>query len=182
MRPGIPNGINRQDVEEAIRDLAAGRDPEGFGPPTGYALAYGGARYAPKAVVGLAARRVLGRVLAATEFRGGEGGGQANRLLRNLGFSVVRLGAGRAMTYYITKDEWEDYRRHSRPGGALLWIAGPAETGKIGRIGLGDDVYVVTQEGKDGHVRLLGRIVGLEYLAPHVMVPFAEEIQQWLEE
>jgi hypothetical protein len=63
-----------------------------FGPPTGYELVHGGKRYAPKAVVGLACRFSTGRILKPDEFSGGEAPGQANFVLRKLGFTVVRKG------------------------------------------------------------------------------------------
>src|SRR5262249_54037402 len=63
-----------------------------FGPPTGYELVHEGKRYAPKAVVGIAFRYVLGRILKPEEFSGGEAPGQANYVLRELGFTVVKKG------------------------------------------------------------------------------------------
>ena len=60
-----------------------------FGESADYDLAYEDQRYPPKAVVGLAARRVLGRVLAKEEFKGGDTPGSANPVLRNLGFAIV---------------------------------------------------------------------------------------------
>jgi hypothetical protein len=55
-------------------------------------LVYEGRRYAPKAVIGLACRSLLGRVLRPEEFSGGEAPGQANYVLRELGFTVARKG------------------------------------------------------------------------------------------
>ena len=85
---GIPSGITSGDVLRAIRDLDRGIHHR-FGESTEYDLLYEGRRYPPKAVVGLAARRVLGRVLKREEFSGGEGSGQANSALRSPGFEVV---------------------------------------------------------------------------------------------
>ena len=51
-----------------------------------------GKRYPPKAVIGLACRYSLGRILLPEEFSGGEAPGQANFVLRKLGFTVVRKG------------------------------------------------------------------------------------------
>ena len=47
-------------------------------------------RYAPKAVIGLACRYAIGRILQPEEFSGGEAPGQANFVLRKLGFTVVK--------------------------------------------------------------------------------------------
>jgi len=79
--------ITREDLEEAIAALDRG-EPHAFGPSTFYDLLVGGRRYPPKAVVGLAARRVLGRALRPDEFQGGEDS-WAFRLLRDRGFDVV---------------------------------------------------------------------------------------------
>jgi hypothetical protein len=61
----------------------AGTD-HAFGAPTGYELVHEGKRCAPRAVVGLACRELLGRVLRHDEFSGGVAPGQANFVLRKL--------------------------------------------------------------------------------------------------
>src|SRR3954451_13442713 len=87
--------ITREDIQEAIGMLEHG-EVHAFGPSTFYDLLEQGRRYPPKAVVGLAARRVLGRALRPDEFSGGEES-WAFRLLRELGFTVVKkLRAGTA--------------------------------------------------------------------------------------
>jgi hypothetical protein len=91
MPHSIPLGLNREHVLKALADLLAGVEHP-FGPPTGYELAHGGKRFAPKAVVGLAFRYVSGRILKPDEFSGGEAPGQANHVLRQLGFTVVKKG------------------------------------------------------------------------------------------
>jgi Domain of unknown function (DUF3883) len=94
----IPAGITRQDVLTAIRDFQRGINP-GFGPSTRYDLMVGRRHFPPKAIVGLAARRVLGHPIASADFSGGEGASSANRVLRRLGFSVVpKSSAGSAAT------------------------------------------------------------------------------------
>jgi hypothetical protein len=87
----IPSGLTKEHVLRALADLDAGASHP-FGRPTGYELAHEGKRYAPKAVVGLACVHLLGRVLQPHEFSGGEAPGQANYVLRHLGFTVVRKG------------------------------------------------------------------------------------------
>jgi hypothetical protein len=89
MPQSIPAGLTRSHVLQAIADLDAGVDHP-FGQPTGYELLYDGKRYAPKAVIGMACKYSLGRVLMPEEFSGGEAPGQANFVLRKLGFTVVR--------------------------------------------------------------------------------------------
>jgi hypothetical protein len=58
----IRDQITRQDILDAIAALDR-NEPHPFGPSTSYDLLEGGRRYPPKAVVGFAARRALGRLL-----------------------------------------------------------------------------------------------------------------------
>ena len=87
----VPDGITREDVLEALRDLDAGLD-HGAGQSRLYDVLFEGRRYPPKAVVGLAARRVLGRALAHNEFPAGKGT-KCFRLLESLGFEIVEKEA-----------------------------------------------------------------------------------------
>jgi hypothetical protein len=91
MPQSIPPGLKKEHVLQALSELDAGIDHP-FGTPTGYELVYGDKRYPPKAVVGLACRYSIGRCLTPDEFSGGEAPGQANYVLRKLGFTVVRKG------------------------------------------------------------------------------------------
>ena len=79
--------ITREDIQGAIAALDR-NEPHAFGPSTFYDLLEGGRRYPPKAVIGLAARRTLGRPLDPDEFSGGEES-WAFRLLRERGFTIV---------------------------------------------------------------------------------------------
>jgi hypothetical protein len=83
--------LTKEHVLKALADLDAGTDHP-FGQPTGYEVVQEGKRYPPKAVVGLACRYSLGRLLRPDEFSGGEALGQANFVLRKLGFTVIRKG------------------------------------------------------------------------------------------
>jgi hypothetical protein len=87
MPQAIPKGLTRAAVLQALADLDAGVEHP-FGPSTGYELVHEGRRYSPKAVVGLACRSLLGRVLQPEDFSGGQSSGQANAVLRGLGFVV----------------------------------------------------------------------------------------------
>ena len=88
MPQSIPAGLTKEHILKALADLDAGID-HAFGQPTGYELVHDGKRYAPKAVVGLASQYSMGRILQPKEFSGGEAPGQANFVLRKLGFTVV---------------------------------------------------------------------------------------------
>src|SRR6516162_9947244 len=83
----IRNQITREDILEAISALDRG-EPHEFGPSTLYDLLEDGRRYPPKAVVGLAARRALGRSLRPDEFSSGQES-SAFQLLRDRGFTIV---------------------------------------------------------------------------------------------
>lgn len=101
MPPGEPThrellrAITRDDVLEALRALDAGVDHP-FGPSTKFDLVHEGRRYPPKAVVGLAGRRVFGRSVGSSEFSGGNGRYGANTLLRGLGFAIAPKTGGLA--------------------------------------------------------------------------------------
>jgi 5-methylcytosine-specific restriction protein A len=66
----IPDGITRQHIVGAIRDVDRGVDHP-FGESTGYDVLFEGRRYPPKAVVGLAVGKLTGRSLGPYDFKGG---------------------------------------------------------------------------------------------------------------
>jgi hypothetical protein len=107
MPQSIPPGLKKEHVVQAFSDLDGGIDHP-FGVPTGYELIHGGKRYAPKAVVGLACRYLIGRPLTPDEFSGGEAPGQANYVLRKLGFTVVRKGEDAAEEEKPTPKDWTE--------------------------------------------------------------------------
>ena len=100
MPKSIPEGLTQQHVLLALADLDSGINAP-FGPATGYELVHNGKRYAPKAVIGLAFKHLTGQMLAHGEFSGGEAPGQANYVLRDLGFDVESK-AGGANSGFIT--------------------------------------------------------------------------------
>ena len=65
----VPDGITREDLTSAIQALDGGASHSFLDSHT-YDVVHEGERYPPKAVVGLAASRVLGRPLEPREFRG----------------------------------------------------------------------------------------------------------------
>jgi hypothetical protein len=82
----IPKGIRRQDVLDALASLDRG-EPHPFGESTGYDLVEDSKHYPPKAVLGIAARRIAGHSLGPYDFKGGEKS-ECFRILRNLGFVI----------------------------------------------------------------------------------------------
>jgi hypothetical protein len=101
MPESISKGLTPQHILSALADLDA-ETSHPFGPPTGYQLLHQGKRYAPKAVVGLAFKNMTGRMLAPGDFSGGEAPGQANHVLRNLGFEIVKKGDGINEAAFVT--------------------------------------------------------------------------------
>ncbi len=91
MPQSIPAGLKQEHILTTLAELDAGFSHT-FGKPTGYELIHDDKKYAPKSVIGLACRYSIGRILQPEEFSGGEAPGQANFVLRKLGFSVVRKG------------------------------------------------------------------------------------------
>jgi hypothetical protein len=103
MPKSIPPGLTADHVHRALADLDAGF-AHPFGEPTKYELVHTGKRYAPKAVVGLACRYLLGTVLPPDQFSGGEapgrfrqpGGAHARRQNPSLPHAIRTLTSGGA--------------------------------------------------------------------------------------
>src|SRR5271166_6368147 len=91
MPQSIPKGLAASHVPLALADLDAGVEHP-FGASTGYELVHQGRRYPPKAVIGLAFQHLAGSILPPEQFSGGEAPGQANFVLRGLGFTVEKKG------------------------------------------------------------------------------------------
>jgi hypothetical protein len=83
---GIPEGITREDVINAIRRVDSGGE-HGFGQSLKYDLVFEARRYAPKAVIGIASERLAGRVLTPRDFSRGNDS-KSTRILRDLGFRI----------------------------------------------------------------------------------------------
>jgi hypothetical protein len=143
--------ITREDIQEAIAALERG-EIHAFGPSIFYDLLESGRRYPPKAVVGLAARRVLGRALRPDEFSGGEES-WAFRLLRDRGYNVVNKLKSvntselpRTPTARVwIEDTNTAVHGHGGPGwefGSCLWSPSSAEGGS--------DRYSLMREPKPG--------------------------------
>ena len=86
----IPSSITRQHILKAIAGLDSGT-AHAFGESTGYDVLQDGRRYAPKAVIGLAAAGVLGAALGPYDFKGGLKSRCFRTLLKN-GFTIVTKG------------------------------------------------------------------------------------------
>jgi 5-methylcytosine-specific restriction protein A len=92
MPQSIPKGLTTEHVLQAFADIDAGIEHP-FGTPTGYEVVHDGKRYPPKAVIGLAHLPLSGQILRPEEFSGGAAPGQANFVIRELGFTVEEKDA-----------------------------------------------------------------------------------------
>ena len=111
MPKAIPDGLTSQHVLLALKDLDEGIE-HSFGGATGYHLLHDGKTYAPKAVVGIAFRHLNGTILDHNDFSGGEQKGQANFVLRELGFTVVPItNAFITSRGYTIPDDWDEFQQ-----------------------------------------------------------------------
>lgn len=111
MPKAIPDGLTSQHVLLALKDLDEGIE-HSFGGATGYHLLHNEKAYAPKAVVGIAFRHLNGTILDHNDFSGGEQKGQANFVLRELGFTVVPItNAFITSRGYTIPDDWEEFQQ-----------------------------------------------------------------------
>jgi len=82
----IPNGIRAEHVLAAILDFNLGIAHD-FADSTKYDLVIDEKRYPPKAIIGLAAKHAVGRLLLPRDFTGGEES-RCFQILRDLGFMI----------------------------------------------------------------------------------------------
>ncbi len=122
--PGDPRDlITKEDLLAAIASLDR-NEPHGFGPSIKYDVLHGDRRYPPKAVVGLAARRVLGRPLRPDEFSGGEES-WSFRVLKKHGFTIVpKLLDGQALPEDPGVAVWVENTKTSHNHGGVGWEFG----------------------------------------------------------
>lgn len=99
----IPSGIERQHIITAIRDLEHGVS-HAFGESSGYDVLFEGHRYAPKAVVGLAAGKVTGTPLGPYDFKGGLKS-KCFRILEANGFAIIKKADTNPFPDEVSSDE-----------------------------------------------------------------------------
>ncbi|WP_374538583.1 DUF3427 domain-containing protein [Chitinimonas taiwanensis] len=105
----------------------------GYADSTDFDLVYDGHRFPPKAVLGVAAQRVVGRPLTADEFAGGEAS-PCFAILRALGFEIVKKAEPSGAA--ATASSLERYRTYDRRGIAEVFEPGGAFTPGAGRWGM----------------------------------------------
>jgi 5-methylcytosine-specific restriction protein A len=103
MSTKIPSGITPQHIVAAIRDLEQGASHD-FGKSTGYDVLFEGRRYAPKAVIGLAAGKLTGVPLGPYDFKGGLES-QCFRILEANGFTIITKGETQPFPDEIAESE-----------------------------------------------------------------------------
>jgi HNH endonuclease len=92
---GIPAGINREDVLQAIAQIVADNAGAQFGESLSHDVVVDGVLHSPERVLGVAARRTAGRELLPEDLAG-DGASNCQRILAELGFEIVRKGDLRA--------------------------------------------------------------------------------------
>jgi predicted HNH restriction endonuclease len=100
--------LSRKDVLEALDAIDNGKS-HNFADSTKYDVLYQGKRYPPKAVVGLAAERYVGRPLEPGDFSGGIGS-RCFTVLHNAGFDMVLKPEAQQFAVITENDEsaWKD--------------------------------------------------------------------------
>src|SRR5688572_12946427 len=96
----ILRDLTTEDVEKALRDLLPDLASIRQGPhkSTEYDLQWEGIRFPPKMALSRAAGIKTRSDLSTYSFSRGEGSGQANEILRSLGFTIVPKVAGSTQT------------------------------------------------------------------------------------
>jgi 5-methylcytosine-specific restriction protein A len=106
-REGIPDGITREDVELAVQGFSSGTVTHNFHESEKYDLLIGDERFPPKAILGIAARRVAGRVLEPRDFSGGLGS-RCFHVLEGLGFKIVPKPGSDGDQTTADGEDWND--------------------------------------------------------------------------
>ena len=114
---GIPDGITRHDVLGAIHQLNQGFANR-FGESTKFDIVYEDKRYPPKAVIGIAAKRLAGRLLEPRDFTGGESS-KCFRILQELGFDIQDKPSTVARPPNNTRTESQAISRNGTIDGTL---------------------------------------------------------------
>lgn len=107
----VINQLTREQLIDGFKRFEAG-EPHSFGASTDYDVVFESMRYAPKAIVGLAASNIVGRVLQPREFGAGHGSACFRSLERNR-FNIVPK-----LPIHEIKDEIE--KAHKYREGKLL--------------------------------------------------------------
>jgi HNH endonuclease len=163
----IPDGITREDVLGALARLDAG-EPHQFAESVKYDVVHEGRRYAPSAVIGLAAERLVGRKLGPSDFKGGEES-KAFRTIRQLRFEIApkpeNAGPTDAQLPEILNHWWVNHKKTFRQEieGNYLWSpklgadkrANPTY-GNMTRAVPGDIVFSYA----DGLIKAVGIVTG----------------------
>lgn len=171
----VPKGITLEDIRDAAVRLDRA-EPHGFGAPTGFLAVVDGRTYPPKALVGLAAKRVLGRNLSPSEFSSGRSANHAVGILKALGIEVRAIReAGNATSWVFQgspdRFDIDGYLKSNR---SVWWSAAQHRA----QMGSGQTVYFWRNSGRSGAVA--GVIaVGLISGPPTQRVDHAEALPFW---
>jgi len=144
----LPAGISRDHIEKALEQLDQGVH-HGFGPSVDYDLLYNGKTYPPKAVLGLAASIAAGQTIGPDAFSGGEGPGQANTILRSLGFDVAKRAKPTEPLPSTGTSVWLEMTQSSHDHGGPGWEFGTC-LWSPSKNRAGSDYYRIMREPQAG--------------------------------
>lgn len=137
--------LSRDDILSGIRRFESD-GPQKFRPSVRYDLLFEGKRYPPKAVVGLAAERLLGRALKPSEFNGGEDTA-CFRVLRELGFEIVSKNVVSGWIFQGNPDQF-DIEGYISANEEIFWYVGQEHY--IADIRPGQPVFLWMAKGSMG--------------------------------
>jgi putative restriction endonuclease len=160
----IINNLTREHILRAFEDFDTGV-PHSFGDSTHYDVLFKSHRYPPKAIVGLAARYILGAPLLPSDFSGGERS-TCFKVLRSLGFVVVpKVGAslhtGNRELREHKKFWWVNHKQtHTEEiEGGYIWSPKENRGGStnqtyinLTKVGVGDTIFSYAY----GEIRAIG--------------------------
>jgi len=172
----IPDGITQKNLLQAIKDFE--RDVEHrFGPSSTYDVLHVGKRYPPKAIVGLAARHILGSPLQPEDFEGGIGTKCFGVLTEN-GFTIVpKEGRGFSGAWILQGSPKKfDIDTYLAEFDYVYWSAPQHKE----NIQVGDTAYI-WRAGSDAGVVAIGEVVEAPTPAAKVKYPDVLASDLWAE-
>jgi hypothetical protein len=162
------SGLTREDVLGVLPQYTLESVAQyGFIDSTDYDLVHDGKNYPPKAILGLAAKRIVGRELTSDEFTGGEKSA-CFAILTSLGFEIRRKDSLLAPSY--VPDRLALYQQYDRKDISQIFEPGATYTSGSGRWGISG--IVETPKGSRNFVFL----VTLD--KPHNGNPYKDELTE----
>jgi len=150
-------GLTRTDVLTALESFSAeAAASHGYAESTDYDLVHEGLRFPPKAVLGLAASRSIGRPLSSDEFSGGERS-PCFAILNSLGFEISQKTPGDSLL--LAPQVLERFQTYNREEIAAIFEPGEKFVRGAGRWGIPGLVETPKDSGNFVFMVTLGKPV-----------------------